>query len=540
MFRNARSVATPLLATSLAVALVFLGALAYALLALDRLGDHFAQFIDQDQARLSIYQDMYAQGLQTGQAIRNIILDPQNPQAYKNLKKADEQFLSDLDKAAAIPGSPDQAQAVTELKGLWQTLAPVRQRILEQAKGDQSGAIATLNKEETPAWRKIKSTLVDQIDAQGKTVAATRTAVKDEANDRALVAGLLGGAALVVGAVLLILLSRHLIQSLAHLEQSMAQLASGSGDLTHRLPVDSRDEIGRVAEYFNRFVADLQATVRNIRSAATQMAQSAHALTGNVAQASESSQHQSESAAAIAAEVEQLTTSIATVADAADQVRQKSAQSRELSHQGSESASQLLEEITRIQLSIQEMSQSVEDYLKSANTINRLTEEVKDIADQTNLLALNAAIEAARAGDAGRGFSVVADEVRKLAEKSALSANEIDGVTQSLSGKSTSLLDTVHSSVDTLRNTQAALDSIAQVLKDSAASVEASHQGMDDISNSVREQKTASEDIAVNVENIARIADTNSDAVQQTEEAARRFDTIAKELHQTVSHFRVE
>jgi len=350
----------------------------------------------------------------------------------------------------------------------------------------------------------------------------------------------LGGAALVIGAILLTLLSRHLITALSHLEQSMAQLASGSGDLTHRLPVNSRDEIGRVAEHFNRFVADLQATVRNIRNAATQMTQSAHALTGNVAQASESSQHQSESAAAIAAEVEQLTTSIATVADAADQVRQKSAQSRELSHQGSESAAQLLEEITRIQQSIQEMSHSVEDYPKSANTINRLTEEVKDIADQTNLLALNAAIEAARAGDAGRGFSVVADEVRKLAEKSALSANEIDGVTQSLSGKSTSLLDTVHSSVDTLSNTQAALDSIAQVLKESATSVEASHQGMDDISNSVREQKTASEDIAVNVENIARIADTNSDAVRQTEEAARRFDTIAKELHQTVSHFQVE
>ncbi len=416
----------------------------------------------------------------------------------------------------------------------------MRQRILEQAKEDQSGAIATLNKEETPAWRKIKGTLADQIDAQGKTVATSRTAVEGEANDRALGAGLLGGAALVVGAILLTLLSRHLITALSHLEQSMAQLASGSGDLTHRLPVDSRDEIGRVAEHFNRFVADLQATVRNIRNAATQMTQSAHALTGNVAQASESSQHPSQSAAAIAAEVAQLTTTNATVADAADQVRQKSAQSRELSHQGSESAAQLLEEITRIQQSIQEMSHSVEDYLKSANTINRLTEEVKDIADQTNLLALNAAIEAARARDAGRGFSLVADEVRKLAEKSALSANEIDGVTQSLSGKSTSLLDTVHSSVDTLSNTQAALDSIAQVLQESATSVEASHQGMDDISNSVREQKPASEDIAVNVENIARIADTNSDAVRQTEEAARRFDTIAKELHQTVSHFQVE
>jgi methyl-accepting chemotaxis protein len=286
-------------------------------------------------------------------------------------------------------------------------------------------------------------------------------------------------------------------------------------------------------------MGDLQATIGQIRDGAERVAQAADMLTGNVATVATSSERQTAAAEAIAAEVEQLSTSIASVAESAEHVRSQSANSLEHTRRGGDSLSQLVREIGQIQQIVERIAASVDDYVASANTIGSLTSEVKDIADQTNLLALNAAIEAARAGEQGRGFAVVADEVRKLAEKSARSANEIDSVTGALGHKSESLLDTVRNGIDALKTSQAALGEVSAVLNSSMGSVSEAHQGVDEITSSVREQKAASQDIAANLENIVRAAEEGNAVIGQTEAAARDFDAIAGDLRSAVSRFKV-
>ncbi|MDD5248364.1 MAG: methyl-accepting chemotaxis protein [Rhodocyclaceae bacterium] len=540
MFKHARSIQTPFFATVAVAALVSALAFAIALLSLQQITDRFTGFIDHDQARLAAFTEMYAQGLQTGQALRNIILDPQNPQAYKNMEAAGKKFDAAATKAATLAGADAAASAaVADIAALWQADGAVRVRVIDLAKSDRDEAIRLLNKDETPAWRKVRDQLLKQIDDNGKTVDATRQDVNDRARQAIALTLACVAVAAVVALLSTLLVRTHVVGALQSLESSLARLVSGSSDLTQRLPVTRQDETGRIAESFNRLLASLEQTVREIRGHAETVAASADRVQAQVDRITTSANEQNASATAIASDIEQLSTSIASVADSADEVRRQSGGSLEQSRQGGEAVARLVGEIGGIESKVQLITASVDDYVSSVATINNLTGQVKDIADQTNLLALNAAIEAARAGEQGRGFAVVADEVRKLAEKSAATANEIDAVTRALEQKSSSLQASVHDSVQALQASHEALAYVSSTIDGSGRAVGEAHAGIDSIAGSVREQKAVSEDIAANIERIARGAEANSSLADDARAASRGLDEVAHALRESVRHFRV-
>jgi methyl-accepting chemotaxis protein len=540
MFNNTKSIETPFLTTVAIAALVCAAAFAIALMSLQRITDRFSDFIDHDQARLSAFTEMYAQGLQTGQALRNIILDPQNAQAYKNLDAANAKFAEASGKAATLAGS-DSASAgvVSEIAALWKTITATRSHIVDLAKSDREEAIRILNKEETPTWRKVREALLKQIDENGKAVEATRQDVKDRAHKAIMLTLLFVAIAAVVAAASTILVRNYVVGALQSLERSLSGLVSGSSDLTQRLPVTRKDETGRIAESFNRLLANLEQTVRDIRGHAETVSASADSMQEQIERIAGSADEQNASAATIASDIEQLTSSLANVADAADEVRRLSSGSLDHSQQGADAVRRLVDEISDIEAKVQQITSSVDDYVASVATINSLTGQVKDIADQTNLLALNAAIEAARAGEQGRGFAVVADEVRKLAEKSASTANEIDSVTQALGTKSASLQSSVHDSVQALQASHEALGYVSRTIEESGSSVGQAHAGIDNIAGSVSEQKTVSQDIAANIERISRSAEANSALAGNARDSSHSLGQVAHALRESVRHFRV-
>jgi methyl-accepting chemotaxis protein len=318
----------------------------------------------------------------------------------------------------------------------------------------------------------------------------------------------------------------------------LSAIASGEGDLTRRLEVKSQDEIGHASGVFNEMMAKFANLVRRVGTSAQQVSEAAHDLVSSAQQVAEGSRRQAEKSDAVAQAVERMVKSIVAVAESAERVHAQSQESLARSREGKETLERLIGEIGRVKTAVNEMAEAVNEFVSSMASITDMTREVKEIADQTNLLALNAAIEAARAGEQGRGFAVVADEVRKLAEKSAASANEIDGITRTLSSKSDLVRTAIEGGLADLASSERSLAAVASAINESNRSVEQVDLGLDTITAATEEQRQVSAEALADIEAIAAMARDNSKAVERNAAAAQRLDALASELQDTVGRFR--
>jgi methyl-accepting chemotaxis protein len=234
-----------------------------------------------------------------------------------------------------------------------------------------------------------------------------------------------------------------------------------------------------------------------------------------------------------------MTVSISQVSNNAVNAERATNDSHEYSTNGAEIINKAVTEIENIASAVTNSSSMIADLERRSVEIQGIASVINEIADQTNLLALNAAIEAARAGEQGRGFAVVADEVRKLAERTANSTREISAMLASIQECTRIAVSSMDQGVSKVSSgkdlaNQAGL-SIEKIRDNSIRVV----REVNDISTALREQRTASEDIAKSVEQIAQMAEENSAASRETATAAHGLNELAIVLKNDASWFRV-
>ena len=321
--------------------------------------------------------------------------------------------------------------------------------------------------------------------------------------------------------------------------QQLQSISQGEGDLTQRLPVRGRDEIGQASEAFNQMMEKLRALIVSVNQTAGRVVSSAHDLRATSEKVAVGSVAQTDKSLATATAMEQMTGSIASVAGLCGEVEQHSIESRQRTESGTQNMEDLQNRVQQVETAVSQIAATVEKFVVHTVSISRMTQQVKDIADQTNLLALNAAIEAARAGDQGRGFAVVADEVRKLAEKSSQSATEIDSITRALGSESEQVNNAIHSGLRELQSTHDTMMTVVKVLDDAALAVGNVADGMGSIRSATSEQSATSVQVADNVEAIAQLARANSAMIDGMTGATRELSALAESLKTEMSRFRV-
>ena len=154
-------------------------------------------------------------------------------------------------------------------------------------------------------------------------------------------------------------------------------------------------------------------------------------------------------------------------------------------------------------------------------------------------MALNAAIEAARAGEQGRGFSVVADEVRKLAERTSQSTQQIGGLIATIRSEIEVVVGDMQSGEVQMESGVALAEQAQSAIDAISHNADEINQLVHDISLALKEQTTASQDVARNVEQVAQLSEENSRAVMQTADATVYLKTLASQLDKAVHSFRL-
>jgi methyl-accepting chemotaxis protein len=317
----------------------------------------------------------------------------------------------------------------------------------------------------------------------------------------------------------------------------LRDIARGEADLTRRLRIHGRDEIGLASEAFNEMMEKFAGLVRRVGESAAKVSRAARELSDSAVRVASGSEQQNQKSAAVVAVVDNMSASIGSIAASTEHVHEQSRESQARAIEGNVKLSSLIGSMSEVENTVRQLADSVTQFVHSAESIANITKEVKGIADQTNLLALNAAIEAARAGEQGRGFAVVADEVRKLAEKSSTSASEIDAITRALSQQSAAVRSSIEQGLAHIASSQGAVETVAGVLAGASESVTRVGQGMDAIAVATEEQRRLSGDVATNIEAIAGMAQENNAAVSRTAAAAKELEALADQLQNEVSRF---
>ncbi len=389
-----------------------------------------------------------------------------------------------------------------------------------------------------PKWDWVLGTgiYIDDIDVQVAEFETQRLAVLHEQTVIAVGLSFLG---LVITGIIVSLLVARGVAPLQHIVVSLKDVAAGGGDLTARLKVESRDEVGEVASAFNDFMDKLHPMIADIRLSADEVS---HAALELGKQTSKSSQQMNDHCL----ETDKVVTAVTEMSATAREV----ANNTNSTAQAIESANQQIIEAQReVNLAIEGIGALVNEVDITSDAIQELSEQtgqitkvlkvIGDIAEQTNLLALNAAIEAARAGEQGRGFAVVADEVRSLASRTQNSTKEISDMLDALHQGVSKAVSSM--SVSQERGEKTAMESaqIKETLSGISEAV-AMIQDMGTQTASAAEQQSAvSEEINQNLVTIQHIVNELSDNLRYSESISNRLTQSGEKVGSLVGHFKV-
>ncbi|WP_088868659.1 methyl-accepting chemotaxis protein [Aeromonas veronii] len=349
----------------------------------------------------------------------------------------------------------------------------------------------------------------------------------------------LGMALLVlVGSILAISwLVSMLLGPLTKVSQALARIADGNGDLTQRIKIDANDEVGQLANSFNRFVGSQHQLIGNIRQLANELnADAERSLVTNQAAVDEL-QRQQQEVTMVATAVTEMASATMEIAGNAENTAAAAQQSAQSSEQGKMLVNKTRQSINGLAEEVGQATEVIGELSRHAQAITSILSTIQGIAEQTNLLALNAAIEAARAGEQGRGFAVVADEVRVLSRRTQDSTQQIQSTIETLQQTTARAVNLMQTSQGLADNSVQDADQAVRALEEITSAISLISDMAGQIATAAEEQTQVTGEITQNTTAIKDVSDEITAAAMRDLDQAHSLKGRAADLNQQVSTF---
>ncbi|WP_438312760.1 methyl-accepting chemotaxis protein [Sporosarcina sp. FA9] len=543
--------------------LVIVGVVSF--LATVRLDSDYAFLLDDRVKKVDLIDELILKQIESQDEVRGYMLykDSYFTDAYEGHIKRSDEIFEELTK---LFQDVDTSSLMDELETERITFFNIQGEIIATSKSGNTQEMMRLGRESSRIGNRVFNIAEEIKKMQYDELKITRNGLEEFVSISKLVVIGIIILATVVGIVISTFISRSISRPVKIVTAGLNEIARGNLTID-LLSVKNKDEIGDMAEAFNKMGTDVANMVRKINASAVQLVIQSEELSASSEESLATSELVSKSAENQMISSEQQQTiighSVLSMEELSLGVAEIGRNNEEMLHsaetvvslvlRGSNVVSEVSEQMSIIHTTIHESSEVMEEMAHQSNEIQKVTSLITGIAEQTNLLALNAAIEAARAGESGKGFAVVAEEVRKLAEQSKTSAFEIETMVKLIQEASkravtsiTAGSERVDAGITATDQSRLVFEEIQQAVGDVTTKVETVSAAIeqiqamaDEVTNGANEIKNLSSEAAAGASDTSAATEEQFAVNEEISASAQTVAKLAEDLQTEMKHFDV-
>ncbi len=330
-----------------------------------------------------------------------------------------------------------------------------------------------------------------------------------------------------------------IVNPIASVTAMMKDIASGEGDLTKRISVNSNDEIGQLAKHVNTFIDKLRHLLIDTREQSLRLDEASAELSRVSDETHQELLQEKDEVDSVSTAVTEMAATVLEISRNAQEANNATDSVHELTGKGVSLSTTAQDGMNSLSQHIGNASQVVSGLEQESSNIGSVVDVINGIAEQTNLLALNAAIEAARAGEQGRGFAVVADEVRTLASRTQESTDDIRNMITKLQRIALQASQMMEQGKEQAESSLTQTEHVLTAFSDISESVSLVQDQNHQIATATEEQTLVAEDINNNLNSINSLVNNTTDHANELAHEAQVLRELAGTLHNTVNEFKL-
>ncbi len=348
---------------------------------------------------------------------------------------------------------------------------------------------------------------------------------------------------IVVASLIFIVIINYLVHSISdplnNLVSMLKSIAKGEADLTKRLEVTSKDEIGELANWFNDFVETLHDLIVNVRDNVYEIVKASDNLKDTTVMMDKGAEDQSNTTSNIASSTREMSTTINETSRIYNQAVEVVKKATVRAQDGDTIVKRSAEGMKRIADSVEKSQMTISELSSRSNEIGKIIQVIDEIAEQTNLLALNARIEAAGAGEEGKGFAVVAEDISKLAERTSEATREISKIIKAIQNDMSRVVESMEEGINDVENGTGLVKDSGNVLSEIMLNVEEIQRVISELSQASEQMTLASEEISKNTKSVDDVTSENVKSTKNLSVIASQMKEKADALNNKISRFKL-